>query len=1024
MDTNSSGIAIVGVSGRFPGARNVDQFWQNLVAGVESISFFSYEDLATSGVDVAELKKNPGYVAARGIIDAPDLFDAAFFNIGEREAELIDPQQRLFLEASWEALEDAGCDPARAKGYVGVFAGMGGASYYLNNIHSQPGVNSIRKKLAVTLADKDYLATRVAYKLNLRGPALSINTACSTSLVAVCQACQALLCYQCDIALAGGVSIATPQKRAYYPDGGILSSDGHCRPFDAQASGTNFSEGLGIVVLKRLSEALQDGDRIYAVIKGFALNNDGSAKVGFAAPSIDGQAEVIALALGQADVGPETISYVETHGTATPLGDPIEIAGLTKAFRSATGRNNFCAIGSLKGNVGHMDAAAGVASLIKTALALKHRLLPPTINFTEPNPKIDFPNSPFFVNAQLTEWKAGLTPRRAGVSSFGIGGTNAHVVLEEAPLPPKTSSLTREWQLLALSARTASAMDAMTQNFHQHLKANPGANLADVAYTLQTRRHAFDCRRVLVCRDAADAIEVLEQRSSKRLLTHDGKVHEPSVIFMFPGQGAQYVQMGSQIYRTERVFQEEVDLCAAFLAPHLGLDLRQILFPPSEKSGPAEELLVQTRITQPALFVIEYALARLWMSWGIRPRAMIGHSVGELVAACLAGVFTLEDALRFVTERARLIQARPRGAMLAVRLPEEELSSLLTDSLSIASVNAPRLAVASGPSHAVTELETRLKDMGVAARRLHTSHAFHSAMMDDVLDPLAAFLESVQLKKPSIPYISNVTGAWITDRDATDPRYWADHVRKTVRFADGLGEVLKDSNALLLEVGPGQTLCSLANQHPTKTATQVAASSLSESEQELRTLLLALGKLWLAGASVDWFGFHKDEACRHAVLPAYPFERKRYWIDPPKRPMQQVSPADTVEIEANGSSSAFIAAESAIDAAASLTPDKTPARLSRKEQILETVKADFQGLSSEDLTEIGPSATFLEIGLDSLFLGQAILAIEKRFGIRITFRQLMQEMTTLNELAEFLDQHLATDKLSVGIVPAVSAPAF
>ncbi len=993
MNTNSNGIAIIGMSGRFPGAGNLDEFWRNLVSGVESISLFSDEELAASGLNVAELRRDPNYVTARGIVNEAEWFDASFFNISAREAEAIDPQQRLFLEAAWEVLENAGYDSARVSGYVGVYAGMSASTYNLG------------------LGEKNYLATRVAYKLNLRGPALNVYTGCSTSLVAVCQACQSLLSYQCDLALAGGVSVTFPQKRAYYQEGGMLSPDGHCRPFDAKAAGTNFSDGLGVVALKRLGEALNDGDQIYAVIKGFGLNNDGSAKVGFAAPSVTGQAEVIALALGLAGVEPASVSYVETHGTATPLGDPIEIAALTQAFRAGTSRKNFCAIGSVKGNIGHLDAAAGVASLLKTALALKHKVLPPSVNFTEPNPKIDFANSPFFVNSNMTDWKAGPTPRRAGVSGFGVGGTNAHVVLEEAP-PLEPSSPARPWQLLLLSAKTSSALDAATTHLGEHLKAHPGLNLADAAFTLQVGRRAFDHRRLLVCRDVGDAIQVLEGGDPKRIFTQQGKIRERQVVFMFPGQGAQYVNMGAELYRTEQVFKEEVDRCSELLCPSLGLDLRQVLFPVAEKVKAAEELLIQTRNTQPALFVIEYAMARLWMSWGVKPCAMIGHSVGEYVAACLAGVFTLEEALRVVAGRAQLVQAQPGGAMLAVRMTETEVAPLLTDALSIAAINSPSLCVVSGPFDAVANLEERLKKQGVAARRLQTSHAFHSAMMEPVLGPLTELLENVNFHKPSIPYVSNVTGRWITESEATNPKYWASHVRQTVRFADGVGELLKDSENILLEVGPGQTLGPFAIQHPARTGSQVVVSSAAVSrDHEAATLLTALGKLWLAGASVDWSGFYKYEKRRRVTLPGYPFERKRFWM----------GPASPVVVQP-------VSDDAGAQTDKGLGPVSLDSTVSRKKRILAMLTTMFQELSSADLSDVGPSASFMEMGLDSLFLGQASQTIEKRFGIKIAFRQLLQEMTTLNDVADFLDQKLPPDALAAVVPPTpiasveVSAP--
>jgi len=1015
MDTNYEGIAIIGMSGRFPGAGNVDEFWRNLVAGVESVSFFSDEELAAAGLDVAALRKDPSNVAARGVVKEAEWFDASFFNVSPKEAEVIDPQQRLFLEASWEVLENAGYDPARAKGYVGVYAGMSPNSYFWNNVYSHPDVIKI---VGRSTAIGDFLATRVAYKLNLRGPALSVYTACSTSLVAVCQACQALLGYQCDIALAGGVSLSFPQKRTYYQDGGMFSPDGHCRPFDAQAGGTIFSDGLGIVVLKRLAEAVQDGDQIHAVIKGFGLNNDGSAKAGFAAPSVNGQAEVIALAQAQAGIEPSTISYIEAHGTATPLGDPIEIEGLTQAFRAGTSRKNFCAIGSVKGNIGHADAAAGVASLIKTALALKQEMLPPSLNFTAPNPKIDFANSPFFVNSKLTDWKAGPTPRRAGVSGFGVGGTNAHLVLEEAPaLEPSGPS--REGQLLLLSAKTSSALDAATANLHAFLKANPELSLADAAFTLQMGRRVFDHRRMLVCRDLSDAVQALEARDPKRLVTQQGKSRDRSVVFMFPGQGAQQVNMGADLYRSEAAFKEEVDRCAEILLSHLDLDLRHVLFPSADQAESATDLLNQTRITQPALFVIEYAMAKLWMSWGIQPCAMIGHSVGEYVAACLAGVFTLAEALALVTARGRLVQALPKGAMLAVRLAEDELRPQLPGDLSIAAVNSRSLCVVAGPYEAIEKFEAQLKEQGVAGRRLQTSHAFHSAMMDPALQPLTALLAKVHFNRPTLPYISNVTGRWITDGEATDPKYWASHIRQAVRFADGVGELLKDAETILLEVGPGQTLSGLASQHPAKGAGHVIVSSLSK-EQEIPAMLSALGKLWLAGTTVDWPGFYTNERRRRVALPTYPFERKRFWIEPIHPAVAQALTNDPSAQATTDSAFGSAGPTDLLAAPASMpdsdTENEGPVTVSRKERILTMLTAQFQELSSANLADVGPSASFMEMGLDSLFLGQASLSIEARFGIRITFRQMFEELSTLNDLANYLDQNLPPEAFATGAV--------
>ncbi len=770
-ESMSGDIAIIGMTGRFPGAANVDEFWRNLEAGVESITRFTDEELAAGGLDVAALRKDPSYVAARGVLQNADWFDASFFGVNAKQAEVTDPQQRLFVEASWEALENAGYDPARVDGPIGVYAGMGLGTYYLKNVQTRPDVVDLVGERVVNMGnEKDYLATYVAYKLNLRGPAINVNTACSTSLVAVCQACQSLLNYQCDMALAGGVFITFPQRGGvYYQEGGIFSPDGHCRTFDARAQGTVSSDGIAIVVLKRLAEALNDGDQVYAVIKGVGLNNDGAAKVGFTAPSVDGQTEAVATALAEAGFDPATISYVECHGTATPIGDPIEIAALTQAFRMGTAEKNFCALGSVKSNIGHLGAAAGTAGLIKTVLALQHKMLPASLHFTAPNPKIDFANSPFYVNSTLRKWNNVPLPRRAGVSSFGLGGTNAHVVLEEAPAPPP-SGPSRPWQLLLLSAKTAPALDAATANFLAHAKANPGLNLADAAFTLQSGRQVFEQRRMLVCRDMDDAMSALGARDPKRVITHRGEIEDPSVVFMFSGQGAQHVNMGAELYRAEGVFKEELDRCSEILLPGLGLDLRQVLYPAAEKAEAAEELLTQTRVTQPALFAIEFALATLWMSWGIKPAALIGHSIGEYVAACLAGVFSVEDALALVVQRGHLMQTMPRGAMLAVPMPEEELRTILPSALSLATVNAPSQCVVSGPSPEVEAFLAALKASGKTGAILRTSHAFHSGMMDPILRPFAECVSGVKRGQPNIPFLSNLTGTWITAAEAGDPQ--------------------------------------------------------------------------------------------------------------------------------------------------------------------------------------------------------------------------------------------------------------
>ncbi|HEY0601253.1 MAG TPA: SDR family NAD(P)-dependent oxidoreductase [Herpetosiphonaceae bacterium] len=878
----ADGIAIIGLAGRFPGANSVDELWSNLQQGIESISFFSDQELIDEGVDPALLAL-PNYVKARGSLGNAEYFDAAFFGHSPKVAELMDPQHRLFLEVAWEALEHAGYDSERYAGRVGVYGGESMNTYLLNNLLAQVRmVASVDSLQAAIGNDKDSLTTEVSYKLNLRGPSVTIQSASSTSLVAVHHGCQSLLNYECDMALVGGVSLHFPERAGYlYQQGGATSPDGHCRAFDADAQGFVNGHGAGVVVLKRLEDALADGDTIYAVIRGSAVNNDGSLKVSYMAPSVDGQAQVIAMAQAIADVHPEEISYIEAHGTGTNLGDPIEIAALTQAFRKKTQKQQFCAIGSIKTNIGHLDTAAGVAGLIKAVLALKHKQIPPSLHYTAPNPQIDFEHSPFFVNTALSEWISD-GPRIAGVSSFGMGGTNAHVIVAEAPeLEPTNEG--RPWQLLILSAKTSTALEAATTRLATHLKQHPDLNLADVAYTLQKGRRAFSHRRALVCTDLDDAVNALETWDAQRVLTG---VHEQSdrpVILMFSGQGAQYVDMARELYADEPIFRETVDRCAGVLRPHLGLDLRDVLYPAPDAAETATQRLTQTQIAQPALFVIEYALAQLFMSWGVRPQALVGHSIGEYVAATLAGVLTLEDALLLVTARGRLMQTLPPGSMLAVPLPEADVLPLLGAELSLAAVNGPSLCVVSGPTPAIEQLESQLSAEGLNCRRLHTSHAFHSAMMEPILDAFTAQVRRIRLQPPQIPYLSNVSGTWITAAQATDPRYWTTHLRQTVRFSAALDELLSEPNNILLEIGPGQTLSTLARQHPAKVPSQIILASVRHPNDKLGDaafVLSTVGKLWLAGVAIDWETFYHDEQRRRVALPSYPFERQRYWVEP------------------------------------------------------------------------------------------------------------------------------------------------
>ncbi len=896
-------VAVVGMAGRFPGARDLGELWRNLRGGVESVRFFSNEELVAGGVDGA-LAARPDYVPAAALLEEGEWFDARFFGMNRRQAEILDPQHRLFLECAVEVLEDAGHSPAGFGGTIGLYGGASWSPYLATNLLPNRELREALGTQVLVLAnDKDFLATRVAHLLDLRGPCVTVQTACSTSLVAVHLACQALLGGECDLALAGGVSMSWPRPHGYvHKEGGILSPDGHCRAFDALARGTVPGQGVGLVALRRLADALADGDTIRAVLRGSAVNNDGAQKSGFTSPSADRQREVIAEALAVADVGAATVGYVEAHGTGTELGDPIEFAALVEAFRAATGAAGFCALGSVKTNFGHLDAAAGIAGLIKTVLALQHGEIPPSLHFRTPNPHLDLAGSPFYVNTRLVAWPRGAAPRRAGVSSFGIGGTNAHVVLEEAPAARIAAPRAGGWQLLTLSARTAPALERAAARLARHLRRRPPGDLADIAYTLRVGRRDFAHRCCAVCWDTADAAAVLTSPGSARALAGRPAESPPPVVFLFPGQGAQRAAMGRELYEREALFRREVDRCAGILAPEIGCDLLSVLYP----AGGRGEPLDRTDLLQPALFVVEYALARLWQGWGIEPRAMLGHSLGEYVAACIAGVFSLEDALRLVAARGRLLQALPAGAMLAVPLPAAEVAPLLGPRLDLAAINAPARSVVAGPAADVGALEASLAARGVAARRLPTSHAFHCAGVEPAMPALAALVAGIERQPPGIPFLSNLTGTWITAAEAVSPDYWSRHLRAPVLFADCVSQLASlGPHAMLLEVGPGDVLGNLARRVVSArgatgatvataagitTVASLAGGPANAAEgAEVAALLTAAGRLWLAGLPLADAAVRGAERRRRVPLPTYPFERRPYWIEPPAAPPASVA---------------------------------------------------------------------------------------------------------------------------------------
>lgn len=891
-ENDDNAIAIIGMAGRFPGAPEVDSYWSNLRDGVESITRYTQEDLLAAGVREATIQ-DPHYVPAGAPLGDMEMFDAAFFGFNPREGSILDPQHRHFLETCWNALEHSGHDPQRFAGAIGVFGGSGHNAYLPYNLLTNP---ELMESVGLFLArhtgnDKDFMTTRVSYCLDLKGPSVNVQTACSTSLVAIHLACQSLLAGECDMTLAGGVTIELPHRLGYrFEEGEILSPDGHCRAFDAQAAGTVFGSGVGVVVLRRLADALQDGDYIHALIRGSAVNNDGAGKVGYLAPSVDGQAACIAEALAVANVSAQEISYIETHGTGTPVGDPIEIAALTQAFRDQTNKQQFCALGSVKTNIGHLDTAAGVASLIKTIQALKHRQLPPSLHYRAPNPMIDFAASPFYVNAELRPWISAGGPRRAGISSLGVGGTNAHLIVEEAADSfnqdrSGSPAAGRSAQLVIISAKSEAALDRRCADLADYLGAHP-SNLEDVCHTLQTGRQAMRFRRALVAESAAQLSALLSGATTAKTPAVVAAEGNRPIAFLFAGGGAQFPGMGADLYAEEPIYREQVDRCLEMLRGLVEFDPAAVLLPTPTQLDFAKGQIDRPSVALPLLFTTQYAQAALWRAWGIRPSAFIGHSMGEYTAACLAGVFSLEDALRLVVLRGQLFEQVAAGAMLSVPLPAPELAKLLESDLSIAAVNAPELSVASGPVLAIEALEQRLHESEIDTTRIHIRVAAHSTMLDPILETFREFWRGIELHPPQLPIASNLTGDWLTPEQATDPDYWVRHLRQPVQFSAGLSKLLADPDLILLEVGPGRTLATLARMQPEAKSRPILASQHhpGESTNDKVFMLGILGRLWEHGVPVDWPGLHGGRVLHRMPLPTYPFERIRHWIEPGKGP--------------------------------------------------------------------------------------------------------------------------------------------
>jgi phthiocerol/phenolphthiocerol synthesis type-I polyketide synthase E len=892
-------IAIVGMSFRLPGATDRRAFWTNLRSGIESITTRTSSELQAFGV-VPSLYQNPHFVTAVGRLDGIEFFDAHFFGYSAGEALELDPQKRLLLECAWEAVEDAGYDLRRWPGVIGVFVGAKGSTY-IENLRGQgePG------PLAVLGNEKDFLATTLAYKLGLTGPAITVQTACSTALVSVFLGSQALLSYQCDMVLAGAASITLPQEGGYiFEENGVMSPDGHCRAFDDNAHGAAPGNGVAILALKRLQDAIDSGDYIHAVIKGIAINNDGASKVGYTAPSVTGQAQVIAAAMAAAQVHPEQISYIEAHGTGTPLGDTVELAALIKTFQTCTCKKQYCRLGSVKTNIGHTDVVAGAAGLIKTVLALQHRQIPPSLYFETPNSRIDLAASPFVVNAALTEWERDGGPRLAGVSAFGLGGTNAHAIVEEAPVRTTPAPARLPAHLLLLSARGPQSLQRSAYALASHLTADRTASLADIAYTLQVGRGEFEHRQAVLCHDREEAIGKLRSE-----ITWTGRaLDQTDIIFMFPGLGDHYVNMGVELYEHFPEFRATIDRCCAFCAPLIGEGPLHTLYPPSRgqpinqspvtfrdlvqrgrNDDPSDAGIHRTQISHCVLFIVEYALAQLWINLGVRPQAMVGYSLGEYVAACLAGVFSLEDGLRIVAARAKLIENDAPGAMLGAALPPSEAADFVGADCYLAAANTVEMSVFAGTPEAIAELEQKLRARFIATRRLPMTRAVHCPLVAQAAGELVSLLKSIPLRTAAIPYVSNVTGTWITAEQCTDPGHWAVHTKDTVWFSKCLDTLCAGPDKTFLEIGPGQALGSFVLQQNASGRELFTLPSLPyeyESSRGLDFFLESVARLWLSGASVDVARLYNGEQRFRIPLPTYQFDRQRYWVDPAEKPNQ------------------------------------------------------------------------------------------------------------------------------------------
>ncbi|WP_421943901.1 amino acid adenylation domain-containing protein [Pedobacter sp.] len=995
-NNTSKAIAIIGMEGKFPGAKNIDKLWDILLQGKETTSFFTDIELDSSIPD--NIKNDSSYVKARGVIEDYDKFDAAFFGINPKLAELSDPQQRIFLEVSYALLESTGHLPSKYTEKIGVYAGCGSNTYYENNVLPNPQLIENQGKMQVlTVNEKDYIATRTAYHLNLNGPAVSVNSACSTSLLAIAEAVTSLRTGQCSVAIAGGASITAPVNSGHiYQEGSILSADGHCKPFDNDATGTVFSDGVAAVLLKRLDDAINDGDKIFAVIKGVGVNNDGAGKGSFTAPSADGQANAIETAILDAGISADEISYVEAHGTGTPIGDPIEFEGLVDAFGIQENKQ-FCAIGSIKSNFGHLTQAAGVAGIIKTTLSLHNKKIPASIGFNSPNKLIDFANSPFYVNDTLKDWDI-LSKRIAGVSSFGVGGTNVHIILEEFENPVAEFSDAEPFTLIPLSAETSKSLKEYSSALAEHLSINKTSNLDDISHTLINSREDFKYRRHIVAKTTEEAIKLLNEYPESDV--YQLSEITGNIVFTFPGQGAQYLNMGLELYKQLPVYKSAIDECAEILRNYIDRDIREIIFPDAV-SDITNEQLRDTRWTQPALFVTEYAMAKVWLSLGIEPNALCGHSIGEYVAAHLSGIFSLEDGLKLISTRGTLISNLPKGSMLSVRETVESVEKFLTEDLSIAAVNSKKLIVVAGPTEQIEKLSKKLDEQEIANKVLFTSHAFHSAMMDPVLEDFKKVVLETKLSRPKITIISSVTGQKLCDEDALDPNYWTNHLRNTIQFSKAIETILNSEPSTFLEIGPGNVNSTLIKQISIQSAIKTKALNSFTNNEEYKSFLNTLGSLWKFGLEPKLALLYKEKSRAFTKLPTYQFDRKKYWLDINKESLNLKLDSN---LEINQHSTANV-------------------QIMRKNNLAAKVKQVLEDASGIEMENVEQDQNFVEIGLDSLLLTQVAISLKKEFGLPITFRKLNEEYSSINALVDYIDNNIPQDVFAENTTPINSTPA-